>query len=180
MKGEVAYWYQADKGNITRWSHATAGDGFKERFLARFSTTERLHKWQNELMNLKQKPTESVKIYLAKFKKLLTRLNAVTIPNDFQVRMYLQELKKDLSLLVAMNNSANIDAAVQRMKEIEAEQYYTTNHKDKEDKTSTELKDDVNNLIKKFEQMFLNLVNIFAVLEGKSLKENYLEGINHL
>ena len=168
MKGEAADWYQADKGNITRWSHATAGDGFKERFLARFSTIERLHKWQNELMNLKQKPSESVEIYSAKFKKLLTRLNAATIPNDFQVRMYLQGLKKDLSLLVAVNNPANIDAAIQRAKEIEAGQYYTSNYKDKEDETSTGLKDDVDNLTKKFEQMSLNLVDILAALGGET------------
>ncbi len=71
-------------------------------------------------MNLKQKLSESVKIYLVIFKKLLTRLNAATISNDFQVRIYLQGLKKDLSLLVAVNNPANIDAAIQRAKEIKA------------------------------------------------------------
>ena len=71
-------------------------------------------------MNLKQKPLESVKIYSVKFKKLLTRLNAAIIYNDFQVRMYLQELKKDLSLLVIINNPANIDITVQKAKEIEA------------------------------------------------------------
>jgi len=97
----------------------------------------------------------------------LIRLNATTISNNFQIRIYLQRLKKDLSLLVAVNNPANIDAAVKKAKEIEVGQYYITNHKDKKDETSIRLKDDVDNLTKKFEQMSLNLVDILAALEGE-------------
>jgi hypothetical protein len=44
LKDEAADWYQATKSTIAQWSHATATDTFREKFIARFSTVERLHK----------------------------------------------------------------------------------------------------------------------------------------
>jgi hypothetical protein len=52
MSGEAADWYQTDKANIIQWAGDVA-NSFKERFIARFSTVERMHKWQTELMDLK-------------------------------------------------------------------------------------------------------------------------------
>ena len=70
MSGEAADWYQTDKANIIQWAGDVA-NSFKERFIARFSTVERMHKWQTELMDLKQRKDESIEVYAAKFTKLI-------------------------------------------------------------------------------------------------------------
>lgn len=84
MKDEVTERYQAAKEGIATLPLMTP-------FLSRFSTTERLHKWQNQLMNFRQGPSEKVKVYAA---KEITSLNAAVIPDSFKVRMFLKELKE--------------------------------------------------------------------------------------
>ncbi|CAG8742235.1 10047_t:CDS:1, partial [Funneliformis mosseae] len=61
-----------------------ANTGFKERFLARFSSQEKLHRWQYELMNLKQ-GNEKVETYASRFKKLANRVDAGGIPDAFKI-----------------------------------------------------------------------------------------------
>ncbi|CAG8817198.1 10318_t:CDS:2, partial [Gigaspora rosea] len=46
--------------------------GIKEK---QFALEERQHRWQIKLYELKQKDTEKVDAYTAKFKKLLSRVN---------------------------------------------------------------------------------------------------------
>ena len=83
LREEAADWYNLVSGTINRWD-GDANAGFRERFLARFSSQEKLHRWQYELMNLKQ-GNEKVETYASKFKKLANRVGAGGIPDAFKV-----------------------------------------------------------------------------------------------
>ncbi|CAG8710099.1 9601_t:CDS:2, partial [Funneliformis mosseae] len=50
--------------------------------------------------------------YASRFKKLANRINAGGIPEAFKVRMFLSGLNKELATLVAIQNPANLDAAI--------------------------------------------------------------------
>ena len=52
LRGEAADWYNLVSANINRWDGHN-DTRFRERFLARFLSQEKLHMWQYELMNLK-------------------------------------------------------------------------------------------------------------------------------
>jgi hypothetical protein len=88
--------------------------------------------------------------------------------------MFLQGMKKDLSLLVAIDNPDTLLAAITRAKAIEAGRFYS---KEKpEERNETDKK--INDLTKQFEQMVLNQVNILAALEeepSKIVKRTYKE-----
>ena len=93
--------------------------------------------------------------------------------------MFLSWLNKELSTLVAIQNPANLDAAITQAKTVEAGRYYATEH----DFSKPKVEDDIEKLSKQFEQMALNQVNIMAALtnnpterktynpEGKPRKE---------
>ncbi|CAG8708776.1 14417_t:CDS:1, partial [Funneliformis mosseae] len=110
LKKEAADWYNLVNTTINRWDR-DANTGFRERFLACFSSQEKLHRWQYELMNLKQ-INKKVETYASRFKKLANRVDAGGIPDAFKVRMFLSGLNKELATLVAIQNSANLDAAI--------------------------------------------------------------------
>ncbi|CAG8678011.1 606_t:CDS:2, partial [Funneliformis mosseae] len=80
--------------------------GSRERFLAHFLSQEKLHRWQYELMNLKQ----------GNEKKLANRVDAGGIPDIFKVRMFLSGLNNELATLVAIQNLVNLDAAITQAK----------------------------------------------------------------
>ncbi|CAG8747412.1 15433_t:CDS:1, partial [Funneliformis mosseae] len=52
LKEEAADWYNLVSATINRWD-GDVNTGFRKRFLARFSSQEKLHRWQYELINLK-------------------------------------------------------------------------------------------------------------------------------
>ncbi|CAG8750480.1 15454_t:CDS:1, partial [Funneliformis mosseae] len=78
-------------------------------------SVEELHRWQYELMNLKQ-GNEKVETYASRFKKLANRVDAGGIPNAFKVRMFLSGLNKELATLVAIQNPVNLDVAITQAK----------------------------------------------------------------
>ena len=126
LREEAADWYNLVSGTINRWD-GDANTGFRERFLARFSSQEKLHRWQYKLMNLKQ-GNEKVETYASKFKKLANRVGAGGIPDAFKVRIFLSGLNKELSILITIQNPADLDAAITQAKSVEAVRYYATEH----------------------------------------------------
>jgi hypothetical protein len=100
-------------------------------------------------MNLRQGQTKSIEIYAAKFRKLLTCLNARAIPATFQIRIFLNRLKKEFSLLVAIRNPTDLNGAVNKTKMVEVGQYYILGNNSNAQKE--ELKNNVEKLTRQFE-----------------------------
>ena len=67
-------WYEQDKENIQRWDKQGYNNSFEERFIERFATTTRKHKWIEELQEIKQKKEETVNTYEIRFRTLARKV----------------------------------------------------------------------------------------------------------
>src|SRR5581483_2784958 len=157
---------------ITVWEDQNPLIALKDRMKEKFAPETKQNKWYHELMTTRQMATESVDDYSLRFKRLLRKVNpdanAPVVPAGLQVRMYLFGLSPALTPLVATNNPANLDAAIDRARLVEAGYNYTPA------KSLTSGTNDlkVDELTKKIEQLSLNYANLASALTVQTVQNN--------
>ena len=113
-------WYVNDQPNIQQWHVANQQGNFDERFIAHFSPETKQNQWYYELMTIRQTSEENVDEYSRRFRKLLRKVNTQNlVPDALQVRMFLYGLDPLLTPLVSTDNPANLNAAIERAKDVE-------------------------------------------------------------
>jgi hypothetical protein len=113
-------WYINDQANIQQWHQPNQQGNFDDRFIAYFSPEIKQNQWYFELMTIRQTTEEKVDEYSQRFRRLLRKVNSHNlVPDALQVRMYLYGLNPLLTPLVSTSNPANINAAIERAKEVE-------------------------------------------------------------
>ena len=121
MKEITAEWYDAAKVTMgDHWDSGTGNnntDNFTDLFKSRFASETRINQWYHELNSLKQKKSETVDEYTAKFAKLVNRVN-LTDANQ-KKRMYLMGLNPTYTALVYTQNPGTYEAAVNAAKLVE-------------------------------------------------------------
>src|SRR5437764_1058738 len=121
MKGIAAKWYDAAKVTMgDHWETGTGNnntDNFTDMFKSQFASETRVNKWYHELNSLKQKKSETVDEYTAKFAKLVNRVNLTDV--NQKKRMYLMGLNPTYTALVYTQNPGTYDDAVSAAKLVE-------------------------------------------------------------
>src|SRR5438067_8407158 len=92
-------------------------DNFTDLFKSRFASETRINQWYHELNSLKQKKSETVDEYTAKFAKLVNRVNLTDV--NQKKRMYLMGLNPTYTALVYTQNPGTYDDAVSAAKLVE-------------------------------------------------------------
>ncbi|HVI21398.1 MAG TPA: hypothetical protein VM660_05035, partial [Bacillus sp. (in: firmicutes)] len=181
-------WYVANKGDLNRWLDLEEEEGegddaveiitprFKTLFLKQFTPETKQNQWYHELMTIRQFAEEKVEEYARRFKKLLRKVNGGTagavLPPTLQVRMFLYGLSPIITPLVATENPATLEEAVNRAKLVETGYNYvptkqigfSTSVATKENPTmrdiiATEQTNDVDSLADQLQKLTLNYAN---------------------
>ena len=120
-------WFARVRNTITTWDDAENQDAsFIPRFIAEFSTVARQNKWYNDLVTLRQLPSEMVDDYSRKFKKLVRKVRTTAeLPPPLQIRMFLIGLNPIITPLVAIQNPETLDATITKAKAVESGYQYT-------------------------------------------------------
>src|SRR5205823_13230958 len=92
-------------------------DNFTDLFKSWFASKTRINQWYHELNSLKQKKSETVDEYTAKFAKLVNRVNLTDV--NQKKRMYLMGLNPMYTALVYTQNPGTYDDAVSAAKLVE-------------------------------------------------------------
>ena len=136
----------------------------KPRLITKFASETKQNVWYQELMTTRQLPTESVNDYSLRFKRLLRKVNpdpaAPVIADGLQVRMYLFGLSPALTPLVSTAAPADLNAAIDRARLVEAGYKYTPTAKSLTPGNDAEVDD----LTKKIEQLSLNYATLASAL----------------
>ncbi|CAG8673622.1 3612_t:CDS:1 [Funneliformis caledonium] len=122
----AAYWFEENVDTIIRWNaNSYAASSFVLLFLEKFSTEEKQNLWHHQLNTLYQGPYEKVDFYTGKFKRLLKKVDSSkTLSDKYIVRLFLNELRKNIITLVVFSYPKNIDEAIDAAKQVESSQYY--------------------------------------------------------
>ena len=134
-----------------------------KEFFEKFCTQRWINKWTKDLEGRKQGPNETIDSYYTTFKKLLVKADIDGTMNDKQkLRYFIRDLGPQIAPIVSMMKPATISDALKYARQYEEGQDIhederppaTKNYKTSAPKHQEEAMD---SLIKKFEQMQLNL-----------------------
>src|SRR3954453_3588323 len=169
FKGAAADWArdataQGANQQITTWNtNGAAATSLRPRLITKFASETKQNRWYQELMTTRQVLTESVDDYSLRFQRLLRKVNpdpnAPVIAAGLQVRMYLFGLSQALTPLISTAAPANLEAAIERARIVEAGYNYTPS-KDTKYGSNPEVDD----LTKKIEQLSLNYATLTSAL----------------
>ena len=176
LKGAAADWVKAATAaaavnRITSWdTNGAPLTSLKPRMIEKFAPESKQNKWYQELMNTRQRATESVDDYSLRFQRLLRKVNVnpnnPTVPANLQVRMYLFGLSPMLTPLVSTDNPANLNAAIERARTVENGYNYTPAKETNVQET------EIDELTKKIEKLTLHYADIASVLTAQSTQNN--------
>ena len=121
LRGATADYYEEEKLNINGWAGGNAANNLKDLLIARFASDSIKNVWYDDYLNCWQQITESVKEYGNRFKKLQKKVN----PNNGTsaaniIWQFLSELNLTITPIVYVSGPANLIAAVETAKSIEA------------------------------------------------------------
>jgi gag-polyprotein putative aspartyl protease/Zinc knuckle len=140
--------------------------------IEKFAPETKQNRWYQELMTMRQLATESVDAYSLRFQRLLRKVNsdpnAPAVPAGLQTRMYLFGLSPALTPLVSTNNPANLNAAIERARVVEAGYNYAPA---KESMFGNQ-NDEVDDLNKRIEQLSLNYATLASALAIQPANNN--------
>src|SRR5581483_6356928 len=156
---------QGANNRIVRWYNANhLQTSLKSRLIEKFASETKQNVWYQELMTTRQLLTESVDDYSLRFKRLLRKVNpdpaAPVIADGLQVRMYLFGLSPALTPLVSTAAPADLNAAIERARLVEAGYNYTPTAKSLTSGNDAEVDD----LTKRIEQLSLNYATLASAL----------------
>ncbi|CAG8538655.1 11446_t:CDS:2 [Cetraspora pellucida] len=117
--GIATSWHDGVKNNLVYWDRETRSDeSFVQLFVQYFATSEKRYKWQVDLNELKQQPSE--------------RVDLNQLPKLYIVQMFLGGLKAKTTAWLSIADLDSLEDAIQGAHKIEAGEYY--NKKGERDK----------------------------------------------
>src|SRR5436190_1066988 len=173
--GEAALWFEEQKTDaatsIDHWKqNGNADRNFVERFLRKFNSDDKQIRFQEELLQMRQIPGESVKTYANRFQRIAKRTGDNT-PELFKARLFTNGLIHDVykfanileanTLLNAIKNAEKAERSIQGKKpDIETPEKYKidnrihdyTNPNNKIYKKMQEPEDSIDDLVKAMEK----------------------------
>ena len=173
--GEAALWFEEQKTDaatsIDHWKqNGNADRNFVERFLRKFNSDDKQIRFQEELLQMRQIPGESVRTYANRFQRIAKRTGDNT-PELFKARLFTNGLIHDVykfanileanTLLNAIKNAEKAERSIQGKKpDIETPEKYKidnrihdyTNPNNKIYKKMQEPEDSIDDLVKAMEK----------------------------